>query len=176
MSQSKRGPYKAKIPSPKDIPGRHDLILKDQAISFIAENIMEGEGMRHATRDRVSKRVNYAIQNGQLVFEEEKIKFGLLMAWARDKKKWSKALSQYPRIVEMDFTENACISAANDFLKLPDNLETCREALNKEHQEKVQLTEDLRQAQKEIDHLRPKAERYDIICENSRKSARKRRT
>ena len=174
MGKTTRGPYKPRSLPPQKTPETDDYVSKGDAISFITANITEHESEWRAVRDKVGKRISYAVQVGELHFTDDKILFGALMAWARDKPDWAPHLAQFPRIVNPRASETFSLSASSEALVLPETVGACHVALRQLHEQSQTATQCLAEALDEIQRLRPKAERYDEICATNKESGGKR--
>ena len=148
----------------------HSLIKRRQAVRFIAGEVAEPGEVAWVTRNRVSKRISYAVGKGALqeaapnVFE-----FGRLVAWARQAYKgrflgWPALLT-----VTADLRVEYSILEASAEVLPPTNLAEC-------HARIATLTAQLREAQrelatlyKEVDELR----RYKVTVERKREQGRR---
>jgi hypothetical protein len=111
-------------------PGPTDHISLADAIEFVAERVrIRGEPLR-ATRDKVRKRVTYAIATGALREPDSSgFLFGEFASWAMGKRGWQ-ALNGLPAFnVGGAHLVFPAIIGTGQGKSLPDSLDACRAAL-----------------------------------------------
>ena len=158
MDNKKRGYYKSRIPPPEKIPSTRDLIEKDQAISFLTEKIGTNESWRDA-RGKVAKQVNYAVESGELQFENERIVFGKLIAWARTKPKWNGKLSGIGHLIDCDSVERMGFGDSSSNSVLCGNLEDAHKQQLRTDALIESLERKIKEHQETIAQREPKAKR-----------------
>lgn len=136
----------------------------------------DGESLRK-TRDKVRKRLRYAVENDylhvmgvgdlQLFFAAE------VFAWAR--RTWPDAFGDIRVRHEADLSDAVGLCDSPKARVLPGELNECHELLLNTYAEADSLKDELARAERELARLRPLAERYEEIRARNRSSAKKSR-
>jgi hypothetical protein len=132
-----------------------------------------GEDIRAAI-DKVRKRVLYATEKGELqTWGVPGMRFyslPLVIAWGR--KKWPGKLNMFPARQEVEVIEGIGLGDQLVSFSYPGDLDRSHEQLKKAYKQINDLAAALKAAYAEIDRLEPLAEKYEMIREKNRISAK----
>ena len=169
-----RGKPKIKIPSiPEDTKKTFTL---GEATTFLASRLIRAgleTGQEKQVRNKVRERILYAIKNGELPGNKQKIPYGKLIAWARKKDGLASAVKGLPTNIE-EMVEEKFVGSDELFdVTLPNDLPRCHSLIS-------ELTMQNRQLQIEKKALEAKLARAEAELakiarrrEDGRKSALK---
>ncbi|GAB3366252.1 hypothetical protein GCM10027431_07950 [Lysobacter rhizosphaerae] len=130
-----------------------------------------GESMRNAV-DKVRKRLEYAVEHGQLqqldagVFSTAQI-----IPWAR--KKWPKALGAIPVRQDVDLEAGLAVRDTPTPDVIPGDIDLRREAFMTFFKAIGRLERELAAASAEAEQLRPAAEKYEELRKKLKASAKR---
>ena len=151
---------------------RHSLIAKSEAVPLIASEVRKtGESFREV-RDRVRKRIEYAVKTGKLKQDHRRqIVFGELAVWAQ--KNWPGKFKDWPTQILTGEVESTLEGIASDIrgILLPENLKACHERIEELEREVQALRRGDEAQAREIAELRPIKARDDERRRKSRESA-----
>ena len=170
--------YKEWKRPPEKVPDRRDVISKADAMSFIAwhtlPSVVErstGEwqplpekpppGWRNH-RKNVSKRIDRAIEKGDLCFDDkDEIKFGFLMAWARGKKNWADNLKRFPRDFAIHIQEAVSFDSKSFGIRLPGSLEDSHSLISRLEEAMRELAKRVAVQEEKQRELEPKTDKQN---------------
>lgn len=152
------------------------LTLHDAAALFACRDKRPHELPR--TRiDRWRHRIKTAVKKRLLAPVSDTYEICELVSWAmklkvKGQENWALTLRDLPHKMpgEEVKSQNSTASEIVMDTRLPAKVEHCHDEIRRLEHEKITLRQKLAELQKEVDHLRPKAERYDRNCEKNRKS------
>lgn len=157
-------------------PGHRPFYPLQEIALLLALRVRKpGEDMR-STVDKVRKRMLYAVNNDELHVMAPSDEFQLfftpqVFAWAR--KKWPDALSDVAIKHEEKASDRVALRAAVKNWHYPADVGKCHELLRAAYTDAEALEEELASANRELQRLRPLAERYEENREKNRRSAKR---
>ena len=144
---------------------RGSVITKYQAVGLIADEVRKNDESIRQARDRVRKRIDYAVKKGKLKQDHHhQIGFGELAAWAQTN--WRGNFTDWPatQTGEIEFTLQGITGDIKG--ALPESLEVC-------HARIKELTSEVQALRREVGALRPVKVREDEKRRKNRESARR---
>jgi len=159
MTKNRRSRIRPRIVAPEVTPSASDWISKVQAASFIAEHVKPDYEKRRAARDKVAKRIAYALETGHLRLSNGGFIFGELTAWAVEK--WPRELAGIPRISALhpSAVSISMVGHTPRIIAISGTLAECQSALQAAQLRIGDLEDELAARQQELERLRPLADR-----------------
>lgn len=145
----------------------------DEAVEFILSRLETPAPEQRATRDKVRKRITYALGIGRiprLDVVSMDIDRDQLIYWARTKwpGRFNTAIT-----VPGELADSVNVNPKLDATHLPNDLQACHAMLMEAERETELLRSMIRSQAARIAHLKPLAEQYERNRERNRTSARK---
>lgn len=174
-SFSGKGKPKIKIPSiPRDM--KKTFTLAEAAI-FLASRLIRA-GQEKQVRNKVRERILYAIKNGELPGNKQKIPYGKLIAWARKKDVRKKnglasAVKGLPTNIE-EMVEEKFVGSDELFdVTLPNDLPRCHSLISELTMQNRQLQIEKKALEAQLERAKAELEKIARRREVGRKSALK---
>lgn len=148
------------------------IITRSDAVARIAERTRLPEDREREAKNRVSKRISHAVKQGKLVESSHRnFVFGELAAWVRNT--WPGLFNDWPCRMSADFASAAVYSSFFDAVVLPGTIKRCHDVISEMHERINSLERSLKDAQLEIERIRPLAERWEELCSRNKENAGK---
>lgn len=148
------------------------IITRSDAVARIAERTCLPEDRAREAKNRVSKRISYAVKQGKLVESARGFfVFGELAAWVRDT--WPGLFNDWPCRMSADYGSSGMCSDIYDDVVLPGTIKRCHDVIGEMHDRINSLERSLKDAQFEIERIRPLAERWEEFCNGNKENAGK---
>jgi hypothetical protein len=152
VKEKASAPSKAKAHGSLALPEPHDLVSRDKVIAIIAAKVrLPGDTFRQS-KDKVGKRIAYAVKKGWLDHPVKKrFVFGDVVRWARQRRGWGDKLAGLPLTdppKALPVPVRAAHVAIHDL-----SLKDCHALL-------AEVSDQLRAALDELNRLRPQAARW----------------
>lgn len=145
----------------------------EESVAFILRHLEFPASEQRAMRDKVRKRIIYALGNGKLARLDvltQDVDRNQLITWARSN--WPGRFTM-PVDVRGQLAETVCLTAEADGFELPADLAQCHDRIRLLTARNRMLTMMLNQQASIIAELRPLAEQYKRNREKNRASAKK---
>jgi hypothetical protein len=148
------------------------IISRSDAVARIAERTRLPEDREREARNRVSKRIGHAVNQGKLVESERGFfVFGELAAWVRNT--WPGSFDDWPCTRSADYVSSARCDDFLDMVVLPGTIKSCHDLIVEMHEQIKILEQSLKDAQLEIERTRPLAEHWKELCNKNKENAGK---
>lgn len=148
------------------------IVSRSDAVVRIASRTTRPDEREREAKNRVSKRISYAVKQGKLIESAPGFfVFRDLSAWVRST--WPGLFNDWPHATSADLVSAATCSSFFDAVVLPGSIERCREVIVELDKKIRSLEERLTAAQLENEQLRPGAERWQKFCDKNKRNAKK---
>lgn len=148
------------------------IITRSDAVARIAERTRLPEDREREAKNRVSKRIGHAMKQGKLVESAPRVfVFGELAAWVRDT--WPGLFNDWPCPMYADYGSTAVCTSFIDAVVHPGTIERCHDVIDEMHEKINILEQSLKDAQFEIERIRPLAEQWKELCDRNKENAGK---
>ncbi len=169
-----RGKPKIKIPSiPEDT--KKTLTLGEAATFLTSLLIRTGQetGQKKQVRNKVRERILYAIKNGELPGNKQKIPYGKLIAWAREKNGLASAVKGLAANIE-EMVEDKSVGSDELFdVTLPGDQPRCHSLISELTMQNRQLQIEKKTQEAQLKRAKAEQEKIARRREVGRKSALK---
>lgn len=147
-------------------------ISRSDAVARIAARTSLPDDREREAKNRVSKRIGYAVRQGKLIESPRGFfPFGELSTWVRST--WPGLFNDWPHATSADLVSAARCSSIFDSVVLPGSIDRCHDVIVEMNEKVRSLEERLTAAQLEIEQLRPGAEQWRKFCAKNKGSAKK---
>lgn len=147
-------------------------IARSDAVARIAERTCLPEDREREAKNRVSKRISYAVKQGKLVESPRGFfVFGQLAAWVRIT--WPGSFDDWPQNTHAGLMSSAACIDLYDMVVQPGTIKRCHDLIFEMHEEIKILEQSLKDAQLEIERMRPLAEQWIKNCNKNKENAGK---
>lgn len=148
------------------------IITRNEAVKRIAERTRLPEDREREAQNRVSKRIGYAVKQGKLVESAPRVfLFDDLAAWVRDT--WPGLFNDWPCSMYSGYSSTAVCMSIFDVVVLPATIQRCHDVIGEMHEKINILEQSLKDAQLEIELIRPLAEQWEKFCNGNKENAGK---